>query len=154
MSHHAELHPVMLSSPSLHETVTFWCHKRIFFIRRPLSLSLVCLQTIKYQFCLASLEVAPSFCCHCCTVFITSLFCLSLPPFSSSSLRPASSWLLLCENDVIWIWWQGDFFFCKLRLRQHFSLRLHRIPPHLPRLAEPNPKCGHNSTLKCLYRWS
>lgn len=83
---------------------------------------------------------------------IYHLSLLSLTPtlFFLSSLWLASSRLLSCENDVIWIWWQRDIF-CKLSLQQHFSLRLH-VKSHLicQEWQSQCPSCNHNSTLKYL----
>ncbi len=88
------------------------------------SLLSVCRQK-KYQFCLASLEVAPWFCCHCCTVFITSLLSLTPTLFSSASIFPIVVMWKWCDMDLDWIKKKK-----KLHLRQHFSLRP-RVESHL-----------------------
>lgn len=82
----------------------------------------------KYQFCVASLEVAPWFCCHSCTVFITSFFCCSLLPFSSS--LHFGQYLLDCYHVKMGWYGFGTRLFCKLSVRQHFSSILH-VKSHL-----------------------
>lgn len=63
------------------------------------------------------------------------------------SLGPAAViYIYKCDIELI-----ARGLFHKKILRQHFfSQAACEIPPHLSWLAEPNPKCGHSSTHKCL----
>lgn len=131
----------------LQETLTLLCYKHFFsnssllsadkrwdFVSPPWSGSLILLSLLP--------------CVH--HLSILSLLTLSSSISLSASLGPAAVIIFLkkkCDLDLI-----ARGLFHKKILRQHFfSQAACEIPPHLSWLAEPNPKCGHSSTRKCLY---
>lgn len=134
----AQMNCILLCHLSLHEEVTFSCYKRIFSSKRPVS---VTLQTKRYTFSSASLEVRPSLCCHSCPVFASALFCLSLPLLFYSLIF--SRHLPNCYRvKMIWHAFNGT--------GNIFLSVCVYIPPHLSRLADTKPKCVHNSARKCV----
>lgn len=115
-------------------------------------LSPVCRQ--KMRFCLASLKWFPHF---TVTAALRSSPLYSLTPnpfflyFFVSQPWPGCCYYIyfFLKSDLDLI---ARGLFHKKILRQHFfSKATCEIPPHLSWLAEPNPKCGHSSTCKCLY---
>jgi len=136
----AGLNCFLLCCPSLHETVTFHAIKELILAATVFLSSF----SNKYPLCPFSFEIAPSICCHCCPVCITSLFYLSLflPLFSLSSIFWVVVMWKKCDMDLI----AGGTSNTKATF---FSQAAQEIVRYL--LAEPSPKCVHSSTLKCLY---